>query len=61
MFGFGRKEKLHHVVLTDRELSVLYASMSRQERREFDRRQKNARNDAYEDGFLDGFIIGGDD
>ncbi|MBR2532189.1 MAG: hypothetical protein IKE56_05935 [Lachnospiraceae bacterium] len=61
MFGFGRKEKLHYVVLTDRELNVLYASMSRQERREFDRRQKNARDDAYEDGFLDGFIIGGND
>ena len=61
MFGFGKKEKLHHVVLTDRELNALYASMSGQERRAFERRQKEAREDAYEEGFLDGFIIGGDD
>ena len=58
MFGF-KKEKTHMVLLTDTELQRLLSSMSESEKKAFRRRQKDAENQAYEDGFIDGFIIGG--
>jgi len=59
MFGF-KKEKIHLVALTDSELHRLLSMMTPQEKKAFKRRQKDAENEAYENGFLDGFIIGGD-
>ncbi len=58
MFGFGKKEKTHVVSLTDTELNKLMSMMTPQEKKAFQRRQKDFENDAYEEGFMDGFIIG---
>lgn len=58
MFGFGKKEKTHVVCLTDKELNKLLSMMTPQEKKAFQRRQKDFENDAYEEGFMDGFIIG---
>ena len=57
MFGF-KKKKTHLVLLTDTELNRLLSTMTPQEKKAFQRRQKDAENEAYENGFLDGFIIG---
>ena len=57
MFGF-KKKKTHLVFLTDTELNRLLSTMTPQEKKAFQRRQKDAENEAYENGFLDGFIIG---
>ncbi len=57
MFGFNKK-KTHLVLLTDMELNRLLSTMTPQEKKAFQRRQKDAENEAYENGFLDGFIIG---
>jgi|GEM_PF-5006171 hypothetical protein len=62
MFGF--RKKTYQVFLTDDELKKLMSTLTKQEQRDFKRRQKEASrdawNDAYEEGFLDGFIIGDD-
>ncbi len=57
MFGFGR-QKTYTVVLTQKELDYLMASMSRQEKKEFEKRQKGARLEAYDEGFIDGMASG---
>ncbi len=44
MFGFG-KSKQSDVRLTEKEIKKLTSTMSRSERKEFERRQKQARAD----------------
>ena len=44
MFGFG-KEKEYDVRLTEKQVEELEKNMTKQERKEFEKRQKKARDD----------------
>ncbi len=60
MFGFGKKNKEYDVRLTEDELEELKKNMTRSERKEFERRQRKAKDDRYwdamcmEEDFFDG-------
>ena len=50
MFGFG-KEKTHDVRLTDKQVKELTKNMSKKELKEFNKQQKQEKEDAFLDTF----------
>lgn len=52
MFGFGKSKKEYDVRLTEKQMNDLMQNMSRQERREFAKRQKQARSDREWDALM---------
>lgn len=51
MFGFG-KNKEYDVRLTEKQMRELTQNMSKQERKEFEKRQKQAQSDRDWDAFM---------
>ena len=52
MFGFGNKNRTQDVRLTEKEIRELKKNMSRNELKEFEKRQKQAAKDRFWDAMM---------
>lgn len=56
MFGFGKKNRIHDVRLTEKEINQFEKNMSSRELKEFRKRQKEAEKDCFWDMIMAGVL-----